>query len=76
MEDQTPVFVKIDEYKDVLSVLDLIKTKLSQARTTLNKINEIKDKEDLELQVWKHGLEELEKKVEYVDNKLLHPSGL
>jgi len=76
MENQTPVFVKIDEYKEVLSVLDLIKGKVSQAKATLNKINEIKAKEDRELEAWKQGLDELEKKVEFVDNKLLNPSGL
>lgn len=71
MADQTPVFVKIEEYKEVLAVMDLIKSKLEQAKTTLNKINEIKLQEDTALEHWKQGLEEVEKKIAFVDQKLL-----
>lgn len=73
MADQTHVFVKIEEYKEVLAVMDLIKSKLEQAKTTLNKINEIKQQEDTALEHWKQGLEEVEKKVAFVDQKLLQP---
>ena len=73
MADQTHVFVKIEEYKEVLAVMDLIKSKLEQAKTTLNKINEVKLQEDIALEHWKQGLEEVEKKVAFVDQKLLQP---
>lgn len=74
MANQTPVFVKIDEYKEVLQVMELIKSKLEQAKTTLNKINKIKTQEDNELAAWQQALDEVEKKVEFVDQKLLQPS--
>ena len=73
MADQTPVFIKIEEYKDILAVMDLIKSKLEQSKTTLNKITEIKQQEDAALEHWKQGLEQVEKKVLFVDQKLLQP---
>ncbi|MBS3158136.1 hypothetical protein J4206_02525 [Candidatus Woesearchaeota archaeon] len=74
MANQTPVFVKIDEYKEVLQVMELIKSKLEQAKTTLNKVNQIKTQEDNELAAWQQALAEVEKKVEFIDQKLLQPS--
>ena len=44
-----PVFVKIDEYKDVIDVLHLIRTKIAEAKKTLAQINELKNREDNEL---------------------------
>jgi len=39
---EMPVFVKIDEYKDVLDVIDLIRNKVDQAKDIMGKINELK----------------------------------
>jgi tetrahydromethanopterin S-methyltransferase subunit G len=71
--DKMPVFVKIDEYKDVLSLLDTVKKKMSEARETLLKINDMKNEEDHQLDLWQNALEEIEKKVEFVDNSLNTP---
>ena len=43
MNREMPVFVKIEEYKDVLDVLELIKNKIIQAKDVLGKINELKN---------------------------------
>lgn len=71
-----PVFVKIDEYKDVLNVMNMIKSKLNDARATLAKINDLKNEEDAELELWHTGLEEVERKVEFVDKTLFEPASL
>lgn len=76
MERQTPVFVKIDEYKDVLDILDLVKNKLGDAKKALHEINEMKNQEDEELAVWARELEEVDKKVEFIDHTLLEPENL
>ena len=68
-----PVFVKVDEYKDVLDLLNMIKTKVNDAREILNHINELKNEEDAELESWKLNIEDIEKKVEFIDHALFDP---
>lgn len=68
-----PVFVKIDDYKDILDVLSLIKDRLGEAKRTLADINELKNDEDAELELWSSTLNEIEKKLEDIDRTLFEP---
>jgi hypothetical protein len=68
------VFVKIDDYKDVLDVIGLIKDKVSHAKSNVEKIKSIKEREDAELNSWSTRLAEIESKVGEMDKVLLHPS--
>ena len=72
----SPVFVKIDEYKDVLEVIGIVKDKIEEARGTLGKINELKNDEDSELELWNSKLEEIERKIEFIDKSLFQPETL
>lgn len=76
MERQTPVFVKVEDYKDVLDILDLVKNKISDAKTVMGEINDLKNQEDTELQAWASEIYEIEKNVEYVDQTLFEPENL
>jgi chromosome condensin MukBEF ATPase and DNA-binding subunit MukB len=73
MEGEAPVFIKIENYKDVLDVLDLIKDRLGEAKRTLADINEMKNDEDAELELWSSTLDEIEKKVADIDRTLFEP---
>ncbi|MBW2989880.1 hypothetical protein KY358_06195 [Candidatus Woesearchaeota archaeon] len=73
---EAQVFVKIDEYKDMLRVVGLIKSKLNDARNTLQKVKELKDKEDLELEEWNSKLSDIDDRVEGIDNILFEPGAL
>ena len=77
MEEETSkeahVFVKVDDYKDVLDILELLKEKLEQAKKTLWDINELKKEEDSELDLWKSTLDELEEKIHNMGNFLFEP---
>lgn len=70
---EAPVFVKIEDYKDILGILDLVKDKLSEAKRTLADINEVKNDENSELELWGSTLNEIEKKVEDIDRTLFEP---
>ena len=61
-----PVFVKIEQYKDVLDVVNMIKNKIEDAKKTLGKVNELKNEEDAELEMWHASLEEVERKIEFI----------
>ncbi|MFC1768935.1 hypothetical protein ACFLZX_04190 [Nanoarchaeota archaeon] len=69
MSDLTvPVYVKVDDYKEVVEVLGAIKTKLNDAKNTLDKLKELKEREDSELQSWEAALADAEAKVNEVDS--------
>lgn len=75
MEDDTmPVFVRIEEYRDVLDIVNMIKNKIEEAKETLGKIHELKNEEDAELELWHTGIEEVERKIMFVDKTLFEPS--
>lgn len=76
MERQAPIFVKVDEYKDVLNILDLVKNKINEAKTTIHEINSLKNQEDSELAIWANEISDIEKKVEFIDQTLLEPENL
>ncbi len=73
IEAGMPVFVRIDEYKDVLEIMSQLKDKLEEAKKTLGKINELKNEEDAELELWHTGIDEVERKIEFIDRTLFEP---
>lgn len=74
MDGKAPVFVKIDEYKDIMDIMTLMREKLRQAKFLLDKIAELKAQEDQELATWAKELEDVETRVSSVDKALFEPS--
>ncbi len=68
-----PVFVKVEEYNDVLSLIKAIRRKMEEAKETLAKINELKNEEDHQVELWQNSLVEIEKKVDFIDHSLSEP---
>ncbi|MBI2545621.1 hypothetical protein HYV81_00385 [Candidatus Woesearchaeota archaeon] len=76
MKDKNmPVFIKIEEYKDIREIIELLKLKIEQAKKTLEKVNQLKQQEDAELSSWQSGLAEIEKKLGEIDDNLYEPEG-
>ncbi|MBT3298759.1 hypothetical protein HN385_07545 [archaeon] len=71
--EKMPVFVKIDEYEDVLDLIGTVRKKIEDAKEILMKINDLKNEEDQLLEQWQTGISEIEKKVEYIDHSLNEP---
>jgi hypothetical protein len=67
------VFVKIDEYKDILDIIALINEKVRDARVILAKINDLKNQEDTELNAWKNSIDDVERKMKYIDQTMFEP---
>ncbi len=68
-----PVFVKVDEYKEILDVLDMIKGKIKEIRETLGDINGLRNEEDAELAMWNSTVSEIEKKIDNIDRIMFEP---
>ena len=65
-----PVFVKVDEYKEILDVLDMIKNKISEIRDTLASINDLRNEEDAEISMWNGTIDDIEKKIDEIDRMM------
>ena len=70
---EVPVFVKIDEYKDILDVITLAREKLEVAKNSLAKLKELNSKRAQELVSWEQELKNAGSKLEEVDSTLLEP---
>jgi len=68
-----PVFVKVDEYKEILDVLDMIKSKVGEIKETLGSMNAMRNEEDAELAAWNSTISEIEKKIENLDKIMFEP---
>ncbi|MDP3918437.1 MAG: hypothetical protein Q8Q35_00845 [Nanoarchaeota archaeon] len=67
---EKPLFVKIEKYRDVLSVLNKLKERLNDADEILQNLNSLKDKEAKELSAWHTDLEKIRTQLLDVDKKL------
>ena len=67
------VFVKINEYKEIVDVIELIRGKVKEAKDTINALNELKNKEDAEIQKWAQAFIEIEQKVDDIDSLMVQP---
>ena len=74
--EEMPVFVRIEDYKEVISIMGMIKEKIEEAKEKLGKLNDLKNEEDAEIELWHTGLEEVERKVLFVDKTLFEPESL
>lgn len=69
-----PVFVKIEEYKEVLDIIAIAKEKIQDARSVMEHLTELKEQEDTEIDSWKANIEDIEKKLLHIDNSLFEPN--
>ncbi len=76
MAKEVPVFIKIDDYKDVIDVMELIKNKIIEANGVLEKVRRLKAEEDAELELWNSNLEDIERKISYIDRTLFEPEDI
>jgi len=71
--EKAPVFVKIDEYKDIMDIMSLMREKIRQSKALLDKIAELKSQEDGELATWAKELDDVEQRVGTIDKTLSEP---
>ena len=67
---ERPVFVKIEKFQDSVEQLRQIKERIRRASSMLDKLREIRMREEQELAAWERDLAELKQKLEMLDKKL------
>jgi uncharacterized protein Yka (UPF0111/DUF47 family) len=73
MAEEAKVFVRIDDYKEVLNTIHLIKNRLEDAKKVLSEISDLKKQEDSQLGSWNSTLNMLENKIDSFDRTLVKP---
>ena len=68
-----PVFVKLDEYREITDVMNLAREEIQKAKAVLNRVHDLKTQEDAELEAWQNSLGEMESKLDEADKLLLEP---
>ncbi len=76
MAKELPVFIKVEDYKDVIDVMELIKNKILEANGVLEKVRKLKAEEDAELELWNSNLEDIERKISFIDRTLFEPEDI
>jgi len=67
------VYVKLDDYNDIMDIVKLVKERLREARHLLSKLSELKKKEEAEIEGWASELDSVEEKLEVIDKTLAEP---
>ena len=62
-----PVFVRIDKYQEALINFQDIKKRILETEDLLKEINEIKTKEEKELQEWEEEIKSAKEKLDKID---------
>ncbi|MBS3118884.1 hypothetical protein J4417_04365 [Candidatus Woesearchaeota archaeon] len=71
--ERMPLFVKIEDYHEVLTLISTLRDKIGDAKQNIDKIHSLKNDEDTELANWGQSLEEIEKKIEVISQHLNEP---
>lgn len=70
IDDEKPLFVQIDKYKDVLRSLEVLKAKVADVEDLLKGLEELKQKEEEKLQEWKEDVQSIKEKLLSIDQEL------
>lgn len=70
-----PMFVAIDEYSQLMESSNLIRSKLVEAEDYVERLNEIKNQEKKNFEKWQAKLEDIEKKISYIDKVIANSQG-
>ena len=73
-EAEQPLFVRVDQYKNILEGISSIKSKLKSAEDVIGSLNDIKNTKDKEFEKWRAELESIERKLSYIDKTLFEVS--
>lgn len=69
-----PLFIRVGDYREVLQGTANIKSHLKEADSVIQRVNELKDEQEKEFNRWKSIIEDINRKMIYVD-KVLFESG-
>jgi hypothetical protein len=73
-EPRGPIYVPVEDYKAVLDGTEQVRGDLKEATEVLGRLNELKNEEDKEFEKWRSELEDIQRKLTYVDKIIFESS--
>ncbi|MBN1644919.1 hypothetical protein JW851_02685 [Candidatus Woesearchaeota archaeon] len=70
-----PIFVGVDDYKLIINNTNIIRSKLLEAEDFAKKLNHLKHKESQILDKWQSRIEDIDKKMNYIDKLVSKAQG-
>ena len=70
---KAPIYIKIEQYKEIIEIMGVIKNKIVEVRGALNRIDKIKREQEIEMSMWSSKINEIEEKINAVDQMILEP---
>jgi hypothetical protein len=64
------MFVKLDKYKEVFDIIQVIDKKITNVKQLLSDLDELKRKEDDEIMNWEKNVDEINHKIELIKDEL------
>jgi len=71
--EKSPLFIKIDEYNQILGVVDKIKERVSSVHKTLSEIKQLRVEEEEAISDYESGVAQIEKRLLDVDKLIFEP---
>ena len=68
--ERKSLYVKVEDYKDIIDIMTLIRKKINDAKNILDSVNTLKQQEDAEIDQWNNSVNEIERKIDYLDKTL------
>src|SRR3989338_2406278 len=69
---EKPLFIKIEKYKSAMEELESLKEKIHTTEEILNSLEDIRRKEDRQIQTWREELNKLKNKLLNIDKDLFN----
>ena len=64
------MFIRMDTYKDAMTTIDTIKNKIVDAKKSLYRISELKKEEEVEMEIWKKMVHDVEERLRKIDHTM------
>lgn len=65
------MFVRMEQYREAVKTIDLIKTKIAEAENTLKKLHDFKDEEEAEMVMWRNTVDELKSRIASIEKTMI-----
>ena len=68
--DIEPIYVRLDKFEAGLKTFEEIKHKVLEVEELLGRINEVREKEEIELQEWEKEIQLIKSRIEEIDSSI------
>ena len=63
-----PAFIAVDDYKQIIQDTNNIRARILSAENFVKQLHNLKNEEERSLEKWRTNLEDMEKKLAYIDH--------